>query len=248
MKDSLKGKTALVTGAGQGIGNAIAKLFAAEGASVIAADVNPDSANNFDSLTKENILFTQLDATDRKAIDQSALTHPNVDILVNCCGVVKHGAILDCTESDFEMSIAVNTMSVFHCSQAFLPAMLARGKGSIINIASVVSSNKAAINRFAYAASKGAVLAMTKSIAMDHIADGIRCNSISPGTIDSPSLHTRMADSGDYEKSRREFLARQPMKRIGNTSEVAAIALMLASDESAYMTGTDIVIDGGFSL
>lgn len=246
MNNRLAGKTAFVTGAGQGIGYAIATLFLEEGASVIAADINGESRYNFDGLKK--VIFEQLDVTDVSAVARCAKKYSEVDVLVNCCGIVKQGSILDCTDADFDLSIAINTTAVFQCSKAFLPAMLSRKNGAIINIASVVSSNSAAANRFAYAASKGAVLAMTKSIAMDYIADGIRCNAISPGTIDSPSLHQRMRDSGNYEVAHRDFVARQPMKRIGGSAEVASIALMLASDEVTYMTGSEVVVDGGFSL
>lgn len=238
----LTGKTCLVTGAGQGIGRSIAQLFVSEGASVIAADLR------FADAGPAGADCIQLDVTDEAAVNAAAGEHADVSVLVNCVGYVANGALLDCSLADFDRSIAINVRSMVLTCRAFLPVMLERKAGSIINIASVVSSVMAAPNRFAYGTSKAAVIGLTMAIARDYIASGIRCNSISPGTVDSPSLHQRWAATGDVESARAAFVARQPMGRIGEPAEIAAVALMLAGDDAKFMTGTNVVIDGGMSL
>jgi len=246
MSGRLAGKTAFITGAGQGIGRAIAEAFNSEGARVIASDINGDSLQKVSAeLGVETVI---LDVTDRAAIDVCAAQFDAVNILVNCSGVVANGTVLDCNDTDWDLSMAVNARAMYHTIAAFLPSMQAQGTGSIINIASIVSALRGAVNRFAYGASKGAVLGITKSVAIDFIEQGIRCNSICPGTIDSPSLQERLHDSGDYEAAREEFINRQAMKRLGSVDEIAAVALTLAGDESGFMTGTEIIIDGGWSL
>ena len=246
MTQRLAGKCALITGAGQGIGKAIAQAYCAEGARVIATDIN---AASLEKLAVELAVETvHLDVTDRETIARCAAQYGEVNVLVNCSGVVVNGTVLDCTDDDWDLSMAVNVRAMYHMIAAFLPSMLERGDGCIVNIASIVSSLKGAVNRFAYGASKGAVLGVTKSIAIDFIEQGIRCNAICPGTIDSPSLQERLHATGDYAAAREAFISRQPMRRLGKIEEVAAAATMLAADESAFMTGTEIVIDGGWSL
>lgn len=240
----LTGKVCLISGAAQGIGRAIADAFYAEGASVIATDISterlPASTARMQSL--------QLDVTNAAEAGRVATLHPEVDVLVNCAGFVAVGNALDCTASDFDASVDINMRSIHIMTKAFLPAMIARRDGLIINIASVVSTTKAAPNRFIYAATKAAVLAMTRSIAVDFVGQGVRCNSISPGTVDTPSLHQRIAASPDPVQARAALIGRQPLGRLGRAEEVAAIAVLLASDEGRFMTGSDIVVDGGMSL
>lgn len=237
----LAGKTCFITGAGQGIGRSIVDRFAAEGARVLAADLRfPD-----DTALGERI---ELDVTDAAAVDAAAAAFPEVSVLVNCVGFVANGALLDCDMDDLDRSYALNVRSMALVSRSFLPSMLDRGTGSIINIASVVSSVTAAPNRFAYATTKAAVIGLTMSIARDYIERGVRCNAISPGTVETPSLHDRFAATGDVEKARQAFVARQPMGRLGRADEIAAAAVLLASDEATFMTGSNIVIDGGMSL
>lgn len=239
----LAGKTCLVTGAGQGIGRAIAQRFVAEGARVIAADLRfPDAAS--DGRLEQLVL----DVTSEAEVAAAAARHPDVSVLVNCAGRVATGTLLDATPDDFDASIAVNARSLMLTMRAVLPGMLARREGSIVNVASVVSSVMAAPERFAYATAKAAVIGMTMSVARDYVADGIRCNAISPGTVDSPSLHERFAATGDPVAARRAFVARQPMGRLGEPDEIAAVAVLLASDEARFMTGSNIIIDGGMSL
>ena len=243
MAGRLAGKTCFVTGGAQGIGGAIAALFAAEGASVVAADLRFG-----DQAVPAGITRLVLDATDEAAVALAASQHPDVSVLVNCVGMVANGSVLDCSLDDFDRSMAVNVRTMVLTCRAFLPKMLERGDGSIINVASVVSSVMAAPNRFAYGTSKAAVIGLTMAIARDFIDKGIRCNAISPGTTDSPSLRERFAATGDVEAARAAFIARQPMGRLGEAAEIAAVALMLASDEARFMTGSNVVIDGGMSL
>ena len=247
MSNRLSGKTAFVTGAAQGIGRAVVQAFVAEGARVIASDINPTTLGELatSGLTVETVL---LDVTDKTGIARCAARFDDVNILVNCSGVVSNGTVLDCTDDDWDLRMAVNAKAMYHTIAAFLPGMLAQSDGAIINIASVVSGLRGAANRFAYGSSKGAVLGITKSVAMDYVEQGIRCNAICPGTIDSPSLQERLHATGDYEAARESFINRQPMKRLGTVEEIAAIALTLASPESAFMTGTEVVIDGGWSM
>ena len=235
----LTGKTCFVTGAGQGIGRSIAEAFAAEGARVIGADLR------FPVETAAGITRLELDVTDRAAVAAAAAEYGETSVLVNCVGYVANGAILDCDEDDFERSLSLNLRSMYLTVRAFLPAMLARGDGSIINIASVVSSVMAAPNRFAYGATKAAVIGLTMSIARDYAGQRIRCNAISPGTVESPSLHERFASTGDLQAARAAFIARQPMGRLGQPEEIAAVAVLLASREGAGITGALINVDGG---
>jgi 2-keto-3-deoxy-L-fuconate dehydrogenase len=242
----LKNKTILITGAAQGIGKEMALLFASQGAQVVATDMN---AVRLEELTKiENISTYTLDITNSEHIQKCVAAFPSINVLVNCAGVVFNGSIADCSEDQLAVSLNVNVTSSFRLIKAVLPGMLEQKKGSIINIASVVSSVKGVANRFAYGTSKAAVIGLTKSVAADYIEQGIRCNSISPGTVHSPSLDQRLRDTGDYEAALQSFIDRQPMKRIGQPSEIAAIASLLASDDATFMTGENIVIDGGMSL
>jgi len=241
MSARLTGKTALVTGAGQGIGHASAALFAAEGARVIATDRVPRLLENLTGCEQHG-----LDVTDPKAILALADEIGPVDILFNVVGYVHSGTILDCDEAAWAGSLAVNMTAMYRTIRAVLPAMLAKGGGSIVNMSSIASSVKGIPNRFAYGATKAGVIGLTKSVAADFVGQGIRCNAICPGTIDTPSLQQRLHDTGDYEQARRTFIARQPMGRLGKAEEIAQLALYLASDESAFTTGAIHVIDGGW--
>ena len=237
----LKGKTAFITAAGQGIGRAIAETFQAEGAQVTATDLNGDLLARLGT----HAAFA-LDVTDKTAL-QSAIEQAAPDILVNCAGFVHAGTIAEATDADFDFAFNLNVKAQFHAMQAALPGMVARGGGSIVNIASVASSIIAAPNRFIYGASKAAVIGMTKSVAVDYVTRGVRCNCICPGTVESPSLQDRLRATGDYEKARADFVARQPMGRIGTPEEIAALALYLGSDDSSFTTGQAHVIDGGWA-
>ncbi|MEO6092811.1 MAG: SDR family oxidoreductase [Novosphingobium sp.] len=239
----LCGKTCFVTGGAQGIGRAIASALSAEGARVIAADLRFEQEGEDDGIERRI-----LDVTDEAAVARLSSEHRDVSVLINCVGYVASGALLDCTPAEFDRSMSINVRSMMLTARAFLPGMLDRGDGSIVNIASVVSSVRAAPDRFAYATSKAAVIGLTMSIARDYIARGIRCNCVSPGTVETPSLQERWAASGDMLAARSAFVARQPMGRLGDPSEIAAIAVLLASDEAKFMTGSNIVIDGGMSL
>lgn len=242
MPDRLSGKTVLVTAAGQGIGKATAELFAREGATVIATDINTKALAEL-----ENIQTRLLDVTDKNAIHDLAQELSPVDVLFNCAGFVHNGTVLECDEKDWDFSFAINVHSMYHTIRAFLPGMLTAGKGSIINVASVASSIMGVPNRCVYGVTKAAVIGLTKSVAADYVQHGIRCNAICPGTVQSPSLDQRLAATGDYERAKQEFIARQPMGRIGTPEEIAELALYLASDASAYTTGQCHVIDGGWS-
>ena len=251
MAGRLAGTRALVTAAGQGIGRAAALAFAAEGASVLATDIAEDKlAGLADAL----IATRRLDATDAAAIAALADELPEVDILFNCAGFVHHGTILDVEPDEWDFSFALNVKSMYLTIRAFLPKMAARGSGaSIINMASTVSSVKGAPNRCVYGATKAAVIGLTKAVAIDFIHSGIRCNAICPGTIATPSLEDRIAMQGvllpgGTGAARRAFVERQPLGRLGTAEEVAALAVYLASDESAFTTGTIHIIDGGFTL
>jgi 2-keto-3-deoxy-L-fuconate dehydrogenase len=246
MGERLAGKTALVTGAAQGIGAAIASAFLREGAALIVTDLQEDVLHQ--RFGGDGAAIRRLDATDAQAVTDLASRHRDVNVLVNCVGWVANGTILDGEIADLERSLAINVVSMASVIRAFLPAMRERRDGSIINIASVVSSVMAAPNRFAYGTSKAAVIGLTMSIARDFITDGIRCNSISPGTVDSPSLGDRLRAGGDEAAARAAFIARQPMGRIGTPEEIAEVAVLLASDEAKFMSGSNIVIDGGMSL
>lgn len=246
MSNRLKGKVALVTAAGQGIGRATALAFAREGAEVWATDINAEALN---SLTKEvpNIKIQKLNVLNREEIDTLA-NQLAVDILFNCAGHVHQGTILDCSEKDWDFSFDLNVKSMLHMIKAFLPTMLKKGSGNIINMSSVASSIKGVANRFVYGTSKAAVIGLTKSVAADFVSQGIRCNAICPGTIQTPSLDERIvAQGGNSEAVRKSFVSRQPLGRLGKPEEVAALAVYLASDESGFTTGTEHIIDGGWS-
>jgi 2-keto-3-deoxy-L-fuconate dehydrogenase len=252
MTARLKGKVAIVTGAGQGIGRAIADVFAAEGARVVATDLD---AGKLAGLAVEK---TQaLDVRSGTAVEALARDierdFGGADILVNCAGFVHHGTVLDCTDEDWDYSFDLNVKSMHRTIRAFLPAMLRKGGGSIVNISSVASSVTGLPNRYVYGASKAAVIGLTKAVAADFIKQGIRCNAICPGTIESPSLEQRIetlaANTGQsLETVRQAFVDRQPMGRLGTAPEVAALALFLASDESLYITGQPHLVDGGLAL
>jgi 2-keto-3-deoxy-L-fuconate dehydrogenase len=247
MSGRLARKIAFVTAAGQGIGQATAIAFADEGAVVWATDVNESSLAAL-SHDRPNIRTRRLDVRETQDITGCAAEVGTIDILFNCAGYVHHGTILDCSEKDWDFSFDLNVKSMYLTSRAFLPAMLKAGKGNIINMSSAASSIKAAPNRFVYGSTKAAVIGLTKAIAADFIRSGIRCNAICPGTVQSPSLEQRIAAQGDIKSARSEFVARQPMGRIGRPEEIAALAVYLASDESSYTTGQIHIIDGGFSL
>ncbi|MGB6387645.1 MAG: SDR family oxidoreductase [Terriglobales bacterium] len=247
MSERLAGKIALVTAAGQGIGRATAVAFADEGALVWATDVNEESLKDLSGI-RPGIRTRRLDVLQSQSVADFAAEVGALDILFNCAGYVHHGTILDCQEKDWDFSFDLNVKSMYRTCHAFLPAMLKAGKGSIINMSSAASSIKAAPNRFVYGTTKAAVIGLTKAIAADFIRRGIRCNAICPGTVQSPSLDQRIAAQGDVEKARSEFVARQPMGRIGRPGEIAALAVYLASDESSYTTGQTHIIDGGFAL
>jgi len=251
MAERLKGKKTLITAAGQGIGRSTVLAFAREGAQVLATDIDPESLA---SLKKEfpeiatNIETCVLDVNNLEAIQQLAKETGSIDVLFNCAGFVHHGTVLDCEESDWDISFDLNVRSMYRMVKAFLPAMLESGGGSIVNMSSVASSVKGLPNRFVYGASKAAVVGLTKSIAADFITQNIRCNAICPGTVESPSLQARIkAQGGNYEDVLSAFIARQPIGRIGTPEEIAALAVYLASDESSYTTGVAWSIDGGMT-
>ncbi|MCP5285220.1 MAG: SDR family oxidoreductase [Burkholderiaceae bacterium] len=243
----LQGKTAFLTAAGQGIGRAVAEAFVREGARVIATDLNESLL-----ATLKGATGVKLDALDPQAIQAAAAAHGPVDILFNGAGFVHAGTVLDCSEADWDFAFNLNVRSQFRTIQAFLPGMLAKGGGSIINIASVAGSLKGAPNRFVYGTTKAAVIGLTKAVAADFITQGIRCNAICPGTVESPSLRDRIAAQAaasgqSAAQVEAAFIARQPMGRLGTPEEIALLAVYLASDESRFTTGTAQVIDGGWS-
>jgi 2-keto-3-deoxy-L-fuconate dehydrogenase len=242
----LQGKTAIITAAAAGIGRASAIMFAKEGAKVIATDI--DEKNLKTLADTAGITTRRLDVMDKASIEAAAREVGGVDVLLNGAGFVHHGTVLDCDDKAWSFSMDLNVRSMFWMIKAFLPGMLQRGKGSIVNIASVASSLRGLPNRFAYGTSKAAVIGLTKAVAADFITKGIRCNCIAPGTIDTPSLAGRIAAFADPEKARKDFIARQPIGRLGTAEEMAYAALYLASDESSYTTGTCLISDGGVTL
>jgi 2-keto-3-deoxy-L-fuconate dehydrogenase len=241
------GKTALVTAAAQGIGRATAIAFAEEGATVWATDIDESALERL-AAAGNGIRIRRMDARDAAAIEKAGKEIGVVDVLFNCAGYVHSGTILETTEKDWDFSFDLNVKSMYRTCRTFLPGMLQCGRGNIINVASVVSSIKGAPNRFVYGATKAAVIGLTKALAADFVGRGIRCNAICPGTVASPSFEERMAARGDAESARREFVARQPMGRLGQPQEVAALSVYLASDESAFTTGQIHVIDGGWCI
>ena len=250
MGDRLKGKLAVCTAAGAGIGRATAVAFAREGARVIATDVNEALLGDLKGAGIAEC--AKLDVLDAQAVEALAKRLGSVDVLFNAAGFVHHGTVLECPDKDWDFSFDLNVKSMHRTIKAFLPGMLAKGGGSIINIASAVGAGKAAPNRYAYGATKAAVVGLTKAVAMDFIGKGIRCNCICPGTIQTPSLDQRVnalgSLVGSVDKARRMFIERQPMGRLGTAEEMAHVAVYLASDELAYTTGSAIVSDGGFTL
>lgn len=248
MKHDLNGKRILVSAAGQGIGRASALQLADAGATVIATDINQETLATLDG--RARISTRILNVTDQSAIDAAAgeiLADGPIDGLFNCAGYVHQGSIFDCSEKDWDFSFDLNVKSQYRMISAFLPSMIENGGGSIINMASVVSSIIAAPNRFVYGATKAAVIGLTKSVAADYVTNGIRCNAICPGTVDTPSLEGRMRDLGDYEKARASFLERQPTGKLAGADDIASLVVFLASDSSTFMTGEAIRIDGGWS-
>ena len=250
MNNRLSGKTAFITAAGQGIGRAVALAFAREGARVVATDLD---AALLESLAAEcGCAVQELDVTDAAAIAAAAAANPSIDVLFNGAGFVHEGTVLDCSEEQWAFAFDLNVRSQFRTIKAFLPGMLARGGGSIINMSSVAGSIKGAPNRFVYGATKAAVIGLTKAVAADFITRGIRCNAICPGTVESPSLRQRIATQAQasgktLSQVEATYAARQPMGRLGRVEEIAALAVYLASDESTFTTGTAQIIDGGWS-
>jgi 2-keto-3-deoxy-L-fuconate dehydrogenase len=242
MSKKLEGKVALITGAAAGIGRSTTELFAAEGARVIATDRD---LKGLEGLPADK---HQLDVTDHAAIDALAKKVGKIDVLFNCAGFVESGTILDNDDAQWMKSFEINVFAMARMIKAFLPGMLDAGGGSIINVASVSGSIKGIPNRCVYGASKAAVIGLTKAVAADFVTKGIRCNTVCPGTVDSPSLQQRLKDTGDYEAARKAFTARQPMGRLGTAEEISGIVLWLASDESKFATGQNFIVDGGITI
>lgn len=248
----LQGKICVVTAAGQGIGLATAIAFAKAGAQVIATDINLESLSKLKSQYNE-ITTLELDVTDANAIKKFAEQTAKIDVLFNCAGWVPAGTVEECDQDQWDKSFKINVDSIFWMIKSFLPIMLKQGNGSIINMSSAASSIKGVTNRFAYSATKAAILGITKSVAADYVKSGIRCNAICPGTVDSPSLRDRIKEQARLENKTEaqvyeQFVSRQPMGRIGMAEEIAALAVYLASDESAFTTGTFNMIDGGWTI
>lgn len=246
MSGRLEGKTAIVTAAGAGMGRAVALAFAKEGARTLATDIDPEALAKMAGTP--NLETQTLDMLDPGAIARFAAGQGRVDVLFNCAGVVHNGSILECSEEDWTLAFDLNVRSMFRLTKALLPGMIEHGGGSIINMASVAGSLKGIPSRFVYGCTKAAVIGFTKSIAIDFIGKGIRCNAICPGTVDTPSLEERMRATGDAEKARAAFTARQPMGRLGRAEEVAHLAVYLASDEASFTTGAVHLIDGGLTI
>jgi 2-keto-3-deoxy-L-fuconate dehydrogenase len=247
MAGRLQGKIALVTSAAQGIGRASAIAMAHEGATVWATDIQIDALKTLEA-EHSNIRTFALDVLKADAIEAAVSKVGNPDILFNCSGFVHHGTILETEDKDWDFSFDLNVKSHFRMCKAFLPAMLKKGRGSIINMASVASNIKGVPNRLAYGASKAAVIGFTKAMAADFVTKGIRVNCICPGTVETPSLYERMSAQGDFEKAKAAFIARQPMGRLAQAEEIAAMVIYLASDDAAFITGQSFVIDGGMTV
>jgi 2-keto-3-deoxy-L-fuconate dehydrogenase len=247
MPQNLNGKTALVTAAANGIGRASAEALSRLGATVIATDIDGEAVAALAD-TSDRISGHRLDVLDADAVSALVGSVAPVDVLVNCAGWVHDGTILDCDETAWDRSFDLNAKAMFRIIKAVLPGMLERGAGSIVNIASIVSSEKGAPRRFAYGASKAAIIGMTKSVAADFVKHGVRCNAVCPGTVESPSLRERLAATGDFEKSLADFKKRQPMGRLGRPEEIAEMVCYLAGDLSAFTTGQSIAVDGGWSI
>ena len=245
LEKRLAGKRAVITAAGQGIGRATAERFAAEGAEVIATDINEAALEELGQIA--GITAKKLNVLDGAAIKTFAEEVGAVSVLFNCAGIVHAGTLLEATEDEWDFAFDLNAKAQFRMIRAFLPGMLGNGGGSIINMSSVAGPITGPVNRLVYSASKAAVVGLTKGVAADYVTQGIRCNAICPGTVDSPSLHQRLRDTGDYEAALKAFVARQPMGRVGDPNEVAALAAYLASDDSGFTTGQAHVIDGGWT-
>lgn len=248
----LNGKRAIITAAGQGIGKAAALAMAREGAHVFATDVNAATLETLQNeATEQPRLAGQLETFTMDVLDGASvaegIARANPDILFNCAGFVHHGSILEASEDDLDFALNLNVKSMYRTIRAALPGMQERGTGSIINMSSACSSIIGAPNRFIYGTSKAAVIGLTKSVAIEYITQGVRCNAICPGTVDSPSMHDRLRATGDYDAALKAFVARQPMGRIATAEEIAALVVYLASDDSAFITGQPHVIDGGWS-
>jgi 2-keto-3-deoxy-L-fuconate dehydrogenase len=246
MNGRLAGKIAFITAAGQGMGKAAAIAFAREGAKVWATDIKSGPLDELAGVA--GVTTRQLDATDEQAIVKLAAEVGAIDVLLNCAGVVHHGNILDCTPKDWDFSMNVNVRSMYLVTRAFLPGMLAQKRGSIINMASIASSMRGLPNRLVYGTSKAAVIGLTKAIAADYVKHGIRCNAVCPGTIDTPSLADRINAFPDPLQARKDFIARQPMGRLGTVDDMVPLFVYLASDESAFATGTTFSVDGGMTI
>jgi 2-keto-3-deoxy-L-fuconate dehydrogenase len=242
----LKGKTALVTAAGQGIGRASVLAMAAEGAQVLATDVNAQLLEGYAGVA--NVTTARLDVTDKAAIQALVAGMAPVNVLFNCAGVVHNGSILQATDGEWDFAFSLNVRAQFWMIQSVLPKMLAAGGGSIINMSSVCSSLKGLPNRFIYGTSKAAVVGLTKSVAADFVGQGIRCNAIAPGTVDTPSLTERINSYPDPVEARKNFIARQPMGRLAQAHEIAPIVVYLASDESVFASGQLFSVDGGMTI
>ncbi|MEO6803308.1 MAG: SDR family oxidoreductase [Granulicella sp.] len=246
MTHRLAGKIALVTAAGQGIGRATACSFAAAGATVWATDINEQALQQL-AVEHPEIKTLTLDVRNTDQVNEVVKNIGTINVLFNCAGYVHPGSILECSEEAWAFTLDLNVTSMYRTCKAVLPGMLAAGGGTIVNMSSVASSVKGAPNRFAYGTSKAAVIGLTKAIAVDFVTKGIRCNAICPGTVETPSLQERVSAQGDYDTVRAAFIARQPMGRLGTPEEIANAALYLASDESSFMTGQALVIDGGWT-
>ncbi len=246
MAGRLAGKVAFITAAGQGMGRAAAIAFAREGATVWATDLKPALLASFDGIAA--IKTRVLDVTNAGDVERIAKEVGTINVLFNCAGFVHHGTILDCTERDWDFSFDLNVKSMYRVTRAFLPAMLANKTGSIINMASVASTLRGVPSRLAYGTTKAAVIGFTKAIAADYVRQGIRCNAIAPGTIDTPSLDGRINAFADPAQARMDFIARQPMQRLGTVDDMTPLFVYLASDESAFATGSVFTVDGGMTI